>query len=100
MRTISRLLWGMVVSGVFVSSGMAEEEATRVVDRLLESPKVQAEAGFTAKVLVPPGQLYDPLFMLPRENTVWLNDDGGEEEDKGSRLLAVDKAGKISVVAG
>jgi len=100
MRTISRLLWGTVVSGVLVSSGMAEEEAARVVDRLLESPKVQAEAGFTAKVLVPPGQLYDPLFMLPRENTVWLNDDGGEEEDKGSRLLAVDKAGKISVVAG
>src|SRR5215813_6084645 len=93
MRHLGRLLRGLVVSGVLVSSGMAEEDATRVVDRLLGSPKVQAEAGFTAKLLVPPGQLYDPLFLLPREQTVWLNDDGGEEHDKGSRLLAIDQAG-------
>ncbi|MGH8007667.1 MAG: hypothetical protein ACREQ3_11735, partial [Candidatus Binatia bacterium] len=44
--------------------------------------------------------VYDPLFMLPRENTVWMNDDGGEEGEKGSRLLAVDQTGNISVVVG
>jgi len=100
MQNLGRLLWGTMLSSVMVSSGMAEEETKRVVDRILEPPKVQAETGFTAKVLIPPGQLYDPLFMLPRENTVWLNDDGGEEEGKGSRLLAVDQTGNMSPVVG
>jgi sugar lactone lactonase YvrE len=31
---------------------------------------------------------------------VWLNDDGGEEQGKGSRLLSLDRNGKISVLAG
>jgi hypothetical protein len=100
VQNLGRLLWGVVLSGMLVSTGAAEEETTRVVGRLLEPPKVQTAAGFTAKVLVPPGQLYDPLFMLPHADAVWLNDDGAEEKDKGSRLLAVDKGGKISVVAG
>lgn len=100
MQNPGRLLWSVMLSGVIVSSSLAGEEAKRVVDRMLEPPSIQAQAGFTAKVLIPPGQLYDPLFMLPRENTVWLNDDGGEEGEKGSRLLAIDPTGNISVVVG
>jgi hypothetical protein len=37
--------------------------------------------------------------MLARDGAVWINDDGGEEEDKGSRLLALDQQGTISVLA-
>ena len=71
-----------------------------VVARLIAPPQVKAEAGFTAKVLVPPGQLYDPLVMLPVGEAMWLNDDGGEEAGKGSRLLSIDPRGKITVLAG
>jgi hypothetical protein len=38
--------------------------------------------------------------MLPRGDVVWFNDDGGEEDEKGSRLLTLDANGKISVLAG
>jgi len=82
---------------VSVSSVLAEEtEAERLIKRLLAPPKIQAAAGFTAKVLIPPGQLYDPLFMRPQGEAVWLNDDGGEENEKGSRLLSLNRQGKIS----
>jgi len=37
--------------------------------------------------------------MLPRDGVMWLNDDGKEEKDKGSRLLSVDGQGKVSVLA-
>ena len=47
----------------------AEEELTQLLDRLLAAPHIDATEGFTAKVLVPPGQLYDPLFMVPRTST-------------------------------
>jgi hypothetical protein len=78
-----------------------QPELHRLLARLLESPKIQCEAGFRAQLLVPPGQLYDPLFMLPRPNgVVWLNDDGGEENESGSRIIAVTRQGKVSVVVG
>jgi hypothetical protein len=84
-----------------VSSSSAEEtEADRLIKKLLAPPTIQTEAGFTAKLLVLPGQLYDPLFMRPQGGVVWLNDDGGEENDKGSRLLSLSTQGKISVLAG
>lgn len=78
----------------------AADEMKKLSSRLLSAPKLSAEAGFSAKLLVPPGQLYDPLWMLPQGNVVWFNDDGGEENEKGSRLLALDAKGKISVLAG
>jgi hypothetical protein len=54
-----------------------------------------------AHLLVPPGLLYDSLFMIPRPNgVVWLNDDGGEENESGSRIVAVTHEGKVSVVVG
>jgi hypothetical protein len=36
--------------------------------------------------------------MLARDGAVWIND-GGEEKNKGSRLLALDQKGTISVPA-
>ncbi|MGH8595785.1 MAG: hypothetical protein ACREXT_03900 [Gammaproteobacteria bacterium] len=80
-------------------SAQAGEEAKDLVDRLLAPPTLKAEPGFTARVLVAPGQLYDPLILLPRGTETWLNDDGGEEKDKGSRLLSVNQAGDVSVLA-
>jgi hypothetical protein len=93
---VSGFLFGLM----FGAPVLAEEELQKLIDRLLKPPAIQVEAGFTARVLVPPGHLYDPLFMLPRDEAVWLNDDGGEEKDKGSRLLAIDGQGRVSVLAG
>ena len=95
------LAYGLLLALACVSSTSAEEtEAQRLIKKLLAPPKIQTEAGFTAKLLVPPGQLYDPLFMRPQGKAIWLNDDGGEENDKGSRLLSLDTRGKITILAG
>jgi hypothetical protein len=83
-------------------SGAAHGDAllNDLVARLTAPPQIKATTGFSAKVLVPPGQLYDPLVMLPVGEAVWINDDGGEEDGKGSRLLSIDAVGKITVLAG
>jgi hypothetical protein len=73
-------------------------ELTRVLDRVMASPAIHAEEGFTARLLVAPGEMYDPLSMRDQAGTVWINDDGGQEEDKGSRILAIDRNGKVSTV--
>ncbi len=99
MWNLERIGLAFCVSVVVMPSALAQDKLKDLVDRLLAPPVIQAEAGFTAKVLIPPGQLYDPLIMLPRGPVTWLNDDGGEEKDKGSRLLAISAAGKISVLA-
>jgi hypothetical protein len=75
-------------------------EAQLVIGRMLASPSIKPEAGFTAKLLIPPGELYDPLFMEPRGNAVWLNDDGKAADGHGSRLLSISTEGKISVLMG
>jgi hypothetical protein len=76
----------------------AETEAQRVEARLLAPPVIRAEPGFTAKVLVPPGDLYDPLFMFMHDGAVWLTDDGGQVDGTGSRIVSVDSEGKVSVI--
>jgi hypothetical protein len=73
-------------------------EAQAVIDRLLAPPTITAEPGFSATLLVPPGELYDPLFMVPRGDTVWMNDDGREIGAHGSRILEFTLKGKISVL--
>lgn len=70
-----------------------------IIEALLTPPDIQASPGFKAELLIPPGKLYDPLIMLPMGEVTWLNDDGGEEKDKGSRLLAVAENGAISILA-
>src|SRR5262245_59306800 len=95
------LILGIALSLMSVSSALAADtEADRLLKKLLAPPQIHTEAGFTAKLLIPPGQLYDPLFMRPQGKAIWLNDDGGEENDKGSRLLSLSTQGKISVLAG
>jgi len=75
-------------------------EAQAVIDTLLAPPTIKVEAGFRAKMLIPPGELYDPLFMLPHGDVVWMNDDGRATDGHGSRLLAITPEGKISVLRG
>jgi hypothetical protein len=75
-------------------------EAQSVINELLAPPTIRAEAGFSAMMLVPPGEFYDPLFMVPRGDSVWMNDDGKAIDGHGSRLLSVSCDGKISVLMG
>jgi len=80
---------------------LGQPELHRVLSMLLAPPTIHGTAGFKTHLLVPPGQLYDPLFMIPRPNgVVWLNDDGGEENESGSRIMAITHEGKVSVVVG
>src|SRR4029077_5428542 len=80
---------------------MGQPELSRVLSRLLAPPTIQVETGFKAHLLVPPGLLYDPLFMIPRPNgVVWLNDDGGEENESGGPSLGVTHEEKHSVRVG
>lgn len=62
----------------------------------MSPPSIQTEAGFSATVLVPPGELYDPLTMIKHGDVVWVNDDGGN--GTGGRIWAIDKQGRVSDV--
>jgi len=75
-------------------------EAQAVINVLLAAPEVKTESGFNATMVIAPGELYDPLFMEPHGNVVWMNDDGRATDGHGSRLLATDPDGKISVLMG
>jgi hypothetical protein len=75
-------------------------EAQTVINTLLAPPTIKAEAGFSATLLIPPGELYDPLFMLPHGEGVWMNDDGRAIGEHGSRILAITADGKIAVLMG
>src|ERR1700752_3642149 len=92
-----RVVVGLILSGVVVAPVGAEDELKARLDRVM-AHDIKPVAGFTAKVIVPPGQMYDPLVMHLHGDTVWLNDDGKEEGDKGSRLLSIDRQGKVSVL--
>ena len=82
-----------------LAAGQHGTEAARVIDRLLAMPQIKAAPGFKAGIVVPPGQLYDPLQMVPHGDEVWVNDDGGESAKGGGRLVAVDTLGEVSVLA-
>lgn len=99
-RTCRHLVAGLTCSALFVSGAVAEDEVQKLTKRLLAPPKITTEAGFAAKFILGPGRLYDPLWIIPRGDEVWLNDDGGEENEKGSRLLAINAKGKIRELAG
>ena len=94
-----QLLTAFAVLAV-ASSLYAQSELHRELSRLMAPPHIKTEPGFSARVLVPPGQLYDPLFMIPHDGAVWLTDDGGEEGGTGSRIVAVDPRGKVSTIVG
>jgi hypothetical protein len=92
-RTIACAL----AAGVSAAGHSAENELQAMLMRVL-AHEIKSEAGFEATVLVPPGQLYDPLVMHVNGDDVWLNDDGKEEGDKGSRLLSIDNTGAVTVL--
>ncbi len=94
------LACALSAQGTRAGAGESETELERLTSRLLAAPALRTEPGFTARLLVPPGQLYDPLTMIPRGDVVWVNDDGGEEGERGSRILSVDPQGRVSVVVG
>ncbi|MGH7961058.1 MAG: SMP-30/gluconolactonase/LRE family protein [Candidatus Binatia bacterium] len=99
MRNLRRIVVGLCASGVWLSPALAEEELQKLIDRLLTRPTIQAEARFTARLLVPPGHVYDPLWFVPRDGVMWVNDDGKEEGAKGSRILSISRDGKITALA-
>jgi hypothetical protein len=99
MRKNFATLGGLVLlASVGSRLAFAKDELKGLVARLLAVPKIRAESGFTASVLVPPGNLYDPVWLMAHNGVVWTNDDGGEEGDKGSQIVAIGKDGKLSVV--
>ena len=102
MTNIRRLVAAVVMASTSLLAHGSDGELHKVLERMLRV-NIQAAAGFTTRVLVPPGELYDPLVMHPMGTQVWLNDDGKEAQGedgktKGSRLMAVDHAGKVSVL--
>jgi hypothetical protein len=76
---------------------MAEQKpATR---DYLATPTITVEAGYSARLLVPPGTFYDPLFPIAgKGDDIWLNDDGGEEDEGegGGGIYSVDRDGKVA----
>ena len=77
-----------------------QQEFARVIAKLMEMTEITAAEGFVAKVIIPPGHVYDPLSSVPYGDGYLLNDDGGVEGEKGSRILRVSMDGKIEVVVG
>src|SRR5216684_4643317 len=62
----------------------------------LAQPQITVEAGFSARLLVAPGTLYDPLFPISGDgDEIWLNDDGGEENEGGGGIYSVAPDGKV-----
>ena len=73
-------------------------EAQRIVDALLAPPVIKAEPGFRATLLTPPGELYDPMFLIPRAKGAWVDDDGKAVGEHGSRIVAVAPNGAVSIL--
>jgi len=73
-------------------------ELNRVLKRLLSDPIIRTEEGFSARVLAPPGEMYDPLFMRDRGELVWVNDCGGQDGSAGGQIVAVDRQGRVETV--
>lgn len=91
-----------IVMAVAIATGpdRHNKEFDRVISQLMAMTEITAADGFTAKVVVPPGQLYDPLSTVPYGDGYLLNDDGGVEGEKGSRILRATMTGALDVVIG
>jgi hypothetical protein len=65
----------LVPGGCLPATAYAQggSEAARVAARLLALPRIKATPEFTARIVVPPGDLYDPLQMVPRGDQVCVN---------------------------
>ena len=95
---MAKMKWSVLVTLLLtVVAASATDQLTDLLNRLFKID-IHASPGFTAKVLVPPGELYDPLVMHGKDGAVWLNDDGKVEGDKGSRMVAVAGDGQVTVL--
>jgi hypothetical protein len=99
-RLVAQWLTLLGCLAIATSASEIGREAQLVIGRLLAAPVTKPEPGFSAKLLVAPGELYDPLFMVPRGDTVWMNDDGKATDGHGSRILSLSPDGKIAVLIG
>lgn len=97
MGRLWRVIVELVLNGLVVATVGAEDELKALLDRVM-AHDIKPAAGFTAKVIAPPGRMYDPLVMHLHGDAVWINDDGKEEGDKGNRLLSIDRQGKVSAL--
>ena len=86
--------------GVFGTTVFADEEVKDLMGRLMAAPPIEAAEGFGVEMLIPPGEFYDPLWLHAQGDTIWLNDDGGEEGEKGSKIVSIGPDGQISDLVG
>jgi hypothetical protein len=74
---------------------MATQKVPATTEYLVQ-PQITVETGYTARVLVPAGTLYDPLFPIAGEgDDIWLNDDGGEDDEGGGGIYSVAPDGTV-----
>lgn len=73
------------------------EHLDPVAASFLATPSLTVAAGYTGRVLVPPGTLYDPLFPIAGDGEdIWVNDDGGEEGEGGGGLYRIQPDGTVT----
>ncbi len=95
MKTIN---WAVCATCVMLSiAAPADDELSDLLANVM-AVDIKPAAGFTARLLVPPGELYDPLVMHEMDGVVWLNDDGKINGDKGSRMISVAADGRVTVL--
>lgn len=90
----------IIFAALVLAMAIHASQATEL-DDMLESMlahEVVAAPGYRARVVVPPGHTYDPLVMHVVDGRVWLNDDGKEVGETGSRMLAIDRDGRVEVL--
>ena len=81
---------------------MAGTQRQREIDILVEEalapPSIAVEPGFAFTLLVPPGDMYDPLGLRPLDGAVWIVDDGRRVGQRGGRIWSVDYEGGVSTL--
>ncbi len=98
---VRRIILTAILSlGVFGTTVFADEEVKDLMGRLMAAPTITAAEGFGVEMLIPPGEFYDPLWLHAQGDAIWLNDDGGEEGEKGSKIVSISTDGKISELVG
>jgi hypothetical protein len=78
------------------ASAQVQREIDRLREQTLVRPPIKGRSGFTAELLVPPGQFYDPLAVRRRGAAILINDDGGQEGVHGGRIWSVTEEGRVS----
>ncbi|MGD9763476.1 MAG: hypothetical protein AB7V27_07175 [Candidatus Binatia bacterium] len=93
--------WAWLAALCFLPTAPAlarDTELSRVLQRVLAPAPLDPQPGFSASLLVPPGELYDPLFMAHHGHGALVPDAGGERGDRGGRLLSVSARGEVAVI--